>query len=361
MKQAIRADLRLALTTGLVNGFTSLAGLPFGFYAALAVLAVNSGSYGGSLELGRQRILGSLLGGALLVVYLPGLQALPMPVGLAIALGSLRLIGGVLGLRVGYKVGGMILVMGWLVHDGQLETWLPLRLFWTVVGILLALLSLRLFWPARALAGCQSRLAELFDLLAIELERRGAAAGAAPPREGEAEQAQQRLQEILQAVRQQLPALAQELGSFPHRHPAWRLVEALEAGASQLLGANRALAAHPPQPPGAEPLLEGPQQLEAELLAVLAGRLRLWGGSLAAAQGRPAAPPEPPLALPEAWQELERRFAAAEINTLPVEQLQRLAIRYSLCRQARQAIEAAEAHWHLLGRGRGQRPAAALP
>ena len=348
MKAVTRSDLRLALTTGLVNGFTSLAGLPFGFYAALAVLAVNSGSYGGTLELGRQRILGSVLGAALLLVCLPGLQALPMPLGLAIALGSLRLIGGALGLRVGYKVGGMILVMGWLVHDGQLQTWLPLRLFWTVVGILLALLSLRLFWPARTLSGCQARLAELFGLLATELERRGSPAAGLPQSEGDAEAAQRRLQELLQALRQQLPALAQELGSFPHRHPAWRLVEALEAGASQLLGANRALAAHPPQPAASQPLLAAPQRLEAELLALLADRLRLWSRSLASAEGRLAPPPGQPLALPPAWQALEQRFAASEINTLPLDQLEGLAIRYSLCRQARQAIEVAEAHWRLL-------------
>jgi uncharacterized membrane protein YccC len=100
-----RADLRLVFTTGLLNGFSSLSGLAFGYYAPLAVLAVCSGTYGSSLELGRQRILGSLLGGILLVVGVRGLQGLPMPVGLAIALGSLRLIGGALGLKVGYKVG----------------------------------------------------------------------------------------------------------------------------------------------------------------------------------------------------------------------------------------------------------------
>ena len=48
-----RVDLRLALNTGLVNGFSSLSGLAFGYYAPLAVLAVCSGTYGSSLELGR--------------------------------------------------------------------------------------------------------------------------------------------------------------------------------------------------------------------------------------------------------------------------------------------------------------------
>ena len=79
----------------------------------------------------------------------------------------------------GYKVGGIIVVMGWLVHGGQLAGWIGLRLGWTCFGVMLALLSLRLFWPARTLSGCQARLAELFGLLATELERRGSPAARA--------------------------------------------------------------------------------------------------------------------------------------------------------------------------------------
>ena len=63
-----RRDLRMALTAGLGNGFGYLSGIPFGFYVPLAVLASAGGTYGTSLELGRQRILGTILGGALLYV-----------------------------------------------------------------------------------------------------------------------------------------------------------------------------------------------------------------------------------------------------------------------------------------------------
>jgi len=58
-----RSELRLALTAGLMNGLGSLAPLAYGFYAPMAVLVVCTGTYGGSIGLGRQRLLGSLVGG----------------------------------------------------------------------------------------------------------------------------------------------------------------------------------------------------------------------------------------------------------------------------------------------------------
>ena len=114
-----RRDLRMALTAGLGNGFGYLSGIPFGFYVPLAVLASAGGTYGASLELGRQRILGTILGGALLYVSFWGLKDIPMALAIALTLGSLRLLGGLLKLKVGYKVGGLIVVMGWLVHGGH--------------------------------------------------------------------------------------------------------------------------------------------------------------------------------------------------------------------------------------------------
>lgn len=52
-----RRDLRMAFTAGLGNGFSYLSGIPFGYYVPLAVFATAGGTYGASLELGRQRIL----------------------------------------------------------------------------------------------------------------------------------------------------------------------------------------------------------------------------------------------------------------------------------------------------------------
>jgi uncharacterized membrane protein YccC len=143
-----RNALRTALTAGLGNGFASITGLPDSQYVALAVLSVSSGTYGTSFELGRQRLLGTVLGSVLLLIGFECLQGLPIAVGLAITLGCLRLLGGLLSLKVGYKVGGMIVVMGWLVHEGNLASWIPLRFFWTALGVVLTVLSL--YCPGQA-------------------------------------------------------------------------------------------------------------------------------------------------------------------------------------------------------------------
>ena len=65
-------SLRTAVTTGLANAFASLSGVQDSQYAALAVLSVSTGSYGGALELGRQRLLGTTLGAVLLLVSTRG-------------------------------------------------------------------------------------------------------------------------------------------------------------------------------------------------------------------------------------------------------------------------------------------------
>jgi len=129
-----RNALRTALTAGLGNGFAFITGLADGQYVALAVLSVSGGTYGGSIELGRQRLLGTVLGSILLLIGYECLKGLPLAVGLAITVGCLRLLGGALGLKVGYKVGGMIVVMGWLVHEGSLATWIPAQPAFVLAG-----------------------------------------------------------------------------------------------------------------------------------------------------------------------------------------------------------------------------------
>lgn len=340
-----RPELRLALTTGLVNGLASLSPLPFGIYAPMAVLAVSSGTYGTSLELGRQRMLGSVLGMAMLLLSLRGLQAMPMPFALALALGALRLAGGVLGLQVGYKVGGMIVVMGWLAHEEELGAWVPLRLVWTLIGILASLVSLRLFWPGRGAAVAREALAELFAGLAADLDQdaralRAGAANAAPM-----EAAHTARQASLQRLRGLLPALANELGDQPERHPTFQLVEALEEAASRLQGASRSLSALPPaRHPEACRWEDG----EAALLEALADRLRLWVARLSEPGPRWPAAPGAPFHPPTLWLDIDDPARGPELNALPPRALERLAARLTLCRQALQAIEGAERSWAAL-------------
>ena len=336
-------SLRTAITTGLANGFASLSGVQDSQYAALAVLSVATGSYGGALELGRQRLLGSVLGALLLLVGHGGLRGLPMPLGLAITLGSLRLLGGLLNLKVGYKVGGMIIVMGWLVHEGSLASWLPLRFFWTAFGVLLTLLSLRLFWPARTL----DRMLSLHAGLLAQLQRALRQLAAGLQADGPPPSHDPGLRNQLLALRSLRPTLLRELGSLPERHPAALLLASLDDTASRLVALVRALERAAPAP-GPAPQLLRLHRAEADLLAAMADQLQLWERAIRSPapqqKGLPL-PPARPLPLPASWLQLNRELNDPAVNTASSERLERIAVRLMVCRQAERAIRNGERTW----------------
>jgi hypothetical protein len=347
-----RNALRTALTAGLGNAFASLSGVEFSQYVALAVLAVSTGTYGGALALGRQRLLGTALGSVLLLIGYEGLRGVPMPLAIAITLGALRLLGGLLKLQVGYKVGGMIIVMGWLVHEGGLATWIPIRFFWTSFGVLITLLGLRLFWPAR---GLDSSLTLVADLL-VQLQScfRDLAARVDPAKGSQVADPvgigrYRALRNQLVAIRRQRPALLQELGSLPERHPATLLMASLDATTSRLITLVGGLVRVPPT-------LQDPQlvvqlhRAEAELLQAMASHLGQWEQQIRGRRGLPE-PPETGLQPPRSWQELGQELNDPTANSASLERLERIASRLMLCRQAEQAIRDGEANWAaILGR-----------
>ena len=341
-----RNALRTALAAGLGNGFASITGLADGQYVALAVLSVSGGTYGGSIELGRQRLLGTVLGSILLLIGYECLKSLPLAVGLAITMGCLRLLGGALGLKVGYKVGGMIVVMGWLVHEGNLATWIPLRFFWTALGVLLTLLSLRFFWPVRGISLCFNRYADLFrDLhhtyLTLAARLNPSEAVAASP-----SSSYRQLRATLQNARSQRPAVLQELGNQPSRHPATLLLNSLDAAASRLVtmvrGMERAVpTARDPQ------LVARLHRAEADLLTCIAQRLLLWEAQLRVPFGQ-SRPPLQPLQAPQSWVDLGSELNDPVANSASLDRLERIASRLLLCRQAEQAIRDGEASWQAI-------------
>jgi hypothetical protein len=352
-----RNDLRLAFLTGLVNAFGSISGIADSYYAALTVPAVLTGTYGGSIEMGRQRILGSILGALILLVGLEGLQGIPMPVALALSVGSLRFLGGILGLKVGYKAGGMLLIMGWLLHSSQLGSWIPLRLAWTLVGIVAALVSLRLFWPDRARDRSLQMAAALTQEIQDNLIRLAERLDPAQPQPAQPQPANAgtsrglHLRNSLNALRRMGPDLLRELGSNPKRHPAYRLIQVLTDAHSRLAGSLLGLERHAPAPAGAVDLLLHLHQAEHDLLQALAARLALWSASLAAGSRQLPQPPPVPLAVPSSWLLVENLLSDPTCNQASLERLERIATRLVLCRQAQQAIETAELRWAALLNG----------
>ncbi|MEB3275453.1 MAG: FUSC family protein [Cyanobacteriota bacterium] len=339
-----RADVRLALAAGLSNGFALMTGLPFGYYATLAVLAAMGTNYGSTLELGRQRVLGTLLGAVVLLVCFEGLRDVPLPLGIAIALGAQRLLGGLLRLEVGYKVGGLVIVMGWLAHSEQFGQWIPLRLFWTVVGIVFSLLSMEVLWPASAVLDGWRQWSQLLARLAQALHQ---VAALTATQQAQALAAARPLRVQLMALRAGFPAVRRELGGSASDHPVSDLVACLDESCSRLIGLLSGLErAHPHR---YSPELQALREAEAALLQAVAERLELWSIALARPPVRRsrAVPmgPAAPFALPLAWLEAERLLADPAVNRAALEQLERLAVRQQLCRQVIDALQRSEQQW----------------
>lgn len=343
-----RNELRFALTAGLMNGLAFMSGIPYGYYATLAVLSSMGNNYGSSMELGRQRVMGSLLGALMLVICYEGLRGVPLPLSLALALGGQRLLGGLLGLRVGYKVGGVVIVMGWLVHSEQFGSWLPLRLFWTVVGVIVALVSLRLFWPSSAISAGWAGWSALLHQLAEALKAQVSPAPDQPLPTGLAWMAPLRAR--LNALRSSLPAIRDELGGGDHRHPTMRLLTCLDETCSRSLGLMRALQRLQREDPSPD-AVRSPEEIA--LLLATAERLQIWAQALNPngrnrLHGLPPAP-DPLFDPPGDWLGAPASALGGAMEPQALARLERLALRQQLCWQLIGVLQRGEREWQRHG------------
>ena len=335
---ALRDTLRLAATVTVVNGFANLTGLPFALYASLAVLSVTVGNYGNTLELGRQRLVGTAIGAIVVFFGYRAWGHLPLVVALPLALLLARLIAGSLRLTVGYGVCCFVVVMGWLTHGQQLDSWIPLRLLWTAFGILMALLSLRLFWPSRARIqqreGLLQLLVDLGDALQQLLQRRHL-------------QGQQirRLRITLLSLRDQRQGALLELGTLASQHPVAKMWALLDQACEALildLDELRRL-------PNAYWQGWGLQRDYATGVAFVqdvAQRLLAWQQQLRASSQLPPPPSQPRLALP--LDSLQSPESLAAYQQLSPEQLQRVAAQLMVLNRMDHTMESTERQWREL-------------
>lgn len=263
----VRSDLRLALVTGLGAGFGLLSPLGFGYYIPLTTAAVLSSSYGNSLNLSIQRMLGSVLGVLVLMVFSRSLE-IPLALALGLALATVRLLGGVLGLQVGYKVAGNIVIMGWLVHGAGETSWGTARLFWTALGIVLSLWATRTIWPSRSIPNLHLALAAMVDDLSGEfaleadrLQQDKPARLSMPSRR----RRRDALLRQLNAIRTQRASAQLELGVNPENHPLHELWSELDLLCSQLLSVLDGLRGLP-APIQSPAVIKALHQREAEVL-----------------------------------------------------------------------------------------------
>lgn len=339
---SIHDTVRLALATALVCGFTTLTNLPFGTYASLAVITVSIGNYGNTLELGRQRLIGTLIGGVVVAFGYTAWGHLPLMIALPLALLLARLIAGSLRLTVGYSVCCFVVVMGWLEHDQQLTDWIPLRLFWTAFGILVALLSLRLFWPSRA------RMEQRLGLLALLQDLGGALDlfSSALPAAERRRLLGPRLRDLrtsLLRLREQRQAALLELGSSAEQHPIARMWDLLDQACEALLidlDALRRQSELPWQHWG----LEREHDATVRFIASAAERLWRWREQLRGSLHLQLPPPEPLPLLP-----LEVLQGSSEaLSRLEPGQLSAVAARLMLLNRMDHTLASTEHQWRAL-------------
>ncbi|MCP9809583.1 FUSC family protein [Cyanobium sp. HWJ4-Hawea] len=242
-----REDLRLAISIGLAAGLGSLSSVPDGYYMPLTIAAVMAGSYGSSYVLGLQRVVCTGLGAIVLLICQPALALLPFPFGLGLTLGLIRLIGGLLGLQAGYKIAGLVVIMGWTMQStAAIDSWLGLKIIWTALGVLLALLSLHLFWPNTAIRdhhrNVQSLLAMQREAL---LQARVLMTGSTEIwlQPSERKQMHRQLMHALVELKKSRPAAIVELGVNPYGQPLAHLWHELERCCAALAGCITALRA----------------------------------------------------------------------------------------------------------------------
>jgi hypothetical protein len=302
------------------------------------VLSVTVGNYGNTLELGRQRLVGTAIGAMVVFFGYRAWGQLPLVVALPLALLLARLIAGSLRLTVGYGVCCFVVVMGWLTHEQQLDSWIPLRLLWTAFGILMALLSLRLFWPSRARIqqreGLLQLLVDLGDALQQLVQRRHL-------------QGQQirRLRITLLSLRDQRQGALLELGTMASQHPVAKMWALLDQGSEALildLDELRRL-------PNADWQGWGLQRDYATGVAFVQGvaqRLLAWQQQLRDSSQLPPPPSQPRLALP--LESLQSPESLAAYQQLSPEQLQRVASQWMVLNRMDHTMESTERQWREL-------------
>jgi len=343
---ALRDNLRLALTVAVVNGFATMTGLAFALYASLAVLSVTVGNYGNTLELGRQRLIGTTIGAIVVFFGYRAWGHLPVLVALPLALLLARLIAGSLRLTVGYTVCCFVVIMGWLLHEQQLDSWIPLRLFWTAFGIIMALLSLRLFWPSRARSQQRQGLLQLLVDLGQTLQSYLQEASQ-PERRSAITLRLRHLRTSLLGLRDQRLNALRELGPLAQQHPVAQMWELLDHACEALildLDELRRL----PDPQWQAWGLE-PQHSAARAYATaVAERLLSWQTVLRRSLELQPPPAEPRPQLP--LDTLHSPQAEASFAQLTPQQLQIVANRLVFLTRIDHIVESTEQRWRALVR-----------
>jgi uncharacterized membrane protein YccC len=326
LRNSLRLGVAAFLTAALSLWFERIA---YVWYPMLAVVTVMADGDDLSLQAARVRVLGTITGGLVPFLVHTTLAGWQSAAGTATLVSLMFLITPshvalnwdyVFNRTLDTAIGCVIAILVGLLFWPRGGFDRLMRLFWTAAGILVALLSLRLFRTD----------------LAVESNRQLELPTA------------RRLRRQLVALRDAMPAVADELGNNPTSHATFRLFQLLNGAGSQLVGVfdGLRLLEHTPSDRGP---LEGLHGTQAELLRVVADRLEQWNLCLEVPHRHRPAPPCTPLTPPPRWGSLERWLHDPDLDGLELIRLQRNASRLMLCGQALRSLEQAEHRWRVLG------------
>jgi hypothetical protein len=250
---------------------------------------------------------------------------------------------------VGYGVCCFVVVMGWLTHEQQLDSWIPLRLLWTAFGILMALLSLRLFWPSRARIqqreGLLQLLADLGHTLPQVVQHPPEAIQPQAQRRRQLGQQIRNLRITLLNLRDQRQGALLELGTLASAHPVARMWALLDQASEALildLDELRRLQNADWQGWG----LQGDYAAGLTFVQGVAQRLLGWQEQLRDSSQLQPPPSQPRLALPlESLQSPESRAAYRQLSP---EQLQRVASQWMVLNRMDHTLESTERQWRAI-------------
>jgi hypothetical protein len=242
-----------------------------------------------------------------------------------------------------------VVVMGWLTHDQQLDSWIPLRLLWTAFGILMALLSLRLFWPSRARIhqreGLLQLLVDLGHTLLQVVQNPPEAIQSQAQRRRQLGQQIRSLRTSLQGLRDQRQGALLELGTLASEHPVARMWALLDQASEALildLDELRRL-------PNADWLGWGLQVDYDAGLAFVQGvveRLLSWQQQLSDSSQLQPPPNQPRSTL--SLEALQSPESKAAYRRLSPEQLQRVAAQLMVLNRMDHTMESTERQWREL-------------
>ncbi len=141
----IKHIIKTGVAVGLTAAITNFTHQPFGYYATIAVVITMQPTLGKSIDAGKQRAIGTGIGAIIAFIIVNTIGSSPLAVGLGV--GFTILTCSYYGFSQGYKPGCFLVAISIMVYGTEPNNYIWKRFTETLLGIVVAQLVSRLFWP----------------------------------------------------------------------------------------------------------------------------------------------------------------------------------------------------------------------